>query len=347
VIVRRYCSLSARAAREPLAGTASHGRGCIVFAYPKRLWHRNALASEGLPKALTNAFAHAQEQLDVVTRFVSPDRAMGGGAPRGGVRGAEPWSGSEEESSTSERRRGPGAASPRAAPEARTTEAESTEITFYPAGMRFEDVPLEAAADVVMGYVRGTLTSPRIAPRPMLLVCTHGQRDRCCARFGLALTRALEACDARERVEVREASHLGGDRFAPTVLVLPSGHMYGHLTPDDAPALLRAALGGPPLLPRFRGSFWREPLEQLADVAAFGLSREGEPPPTLSTIEVADLDDTHSELSFRAHWPDRSQALRVRCLHEHRRVHGDCRALDTGRTGGVDTWRIVEVRVPD
>lgn len=295
MIERRYCSLIARDAREPLAGTASHGRGCIVFAYPKRLWHRNALASEGLPEALTNAFAHAQEQLDVVTRFVSHDRA------------------------------------------------DSTSITFYPAGTRFEDVPLEAAADVVMGYVRGTLTSPLVAPRPMLLVCTHGQRDRCCARFGLALTRALDASALRDRVEVREASHLGGDRFAPTVLVLPSGHMYGHLTPDDAPALLAAALGGPPLLPRFRGSFWREPLEQLADVAAFGLSREGEPPPALSTIEVADLDDTHSELSFRASWPDRTHALVVRCARERRRVHGDCRALDTARTGGVDAWRIEHV----
>jgi hypothetical protein len=119
--------------------------------------------------------------------------------------------------------------------------------------------------------------------------------------------------------------------------------MYGHLTPDDAPALLRAALGGAPLLSRFRGSFWREPLEELADVAAVGLSRDGEPPPTISTIEVADLDDTHSELSFRASWPDRTQTLRVRCVLEHRRVHGDCRAVHTARTGGVDAWRIERV----
>jgi hypothetical protein len=33
----------------------------------------------------------------------------------------------------------------------------------------------------------------------------------------------------------------------------------------------------------------------------------------------------------------------VRCARERRRVHGDCRALDTARTGGVDAWRIEHV----
>jgi len=50
---------------------------------------------------------------------------------------------------------------------------------------------------------------------------------------------------------------------------------------------------------------------------------------------------------FRAHWPARSQALRVRCALEHRRVHGDCRAADADRTGGVDTWRIEHVEAAE
>lgn len=294
-----YCSVIAAAAKEPLAGTASHGRGCLVFAYPKRLWGRNALSSEGLPAALVEAFADIQERLDVVTRFVASESA------------------------------------------------ETTELTFYPAGMRFSDVPIEAAADVIRGYVDGSLTRGEIAARPMLLTCTHGQRDRCCARFGLALMDAMRACEGVDAIDVREASHLGGDRFAPTVLVLPSGHMYGHLTPDDAPRLIEAALGGPPLLARFRGSFWRDVREQLADVAAFGLSRDGEPPPTLSSIDVKDLDDDHSELAFRATWTDRSQELRVCCVRERRRVVGDCRAADEQRTGGVDAWRIEDVQIED
>ena len=299
MIERRYCSLIARDAREPLGGTASHARGCIVVAYPKRLWGRNALASEGLPKALVDALGYAQQRLDVITRFVAHDRT------------------------------------------------DVTEITFYPAGMRFESVRIEDAADVVSGYVRGTLTSGAIATRPMLLVCTHGQRDRCCARFGLALTRALDACEEREHVDVREASHLGGDRFAPTVLVLPSGHMYGHLTPDDAPALLCAARGGEPLVPRFRGSLWLDPLEQLAEVAAFGLPRLGGVTPTLSSLTARELDEARAELAFRATWGTETRELVVRCKREHRRVHGDCHAADSSRWGGVDAWRIEDVRTSE
>ncbi|MBN8610893.1 MAG: sucrase ferredoxin [Deltaproteobacteria bacterium] len=290
-----YCSLLAAAAREPLAGTASHGRGCIVVAYPKRLWGPNVLSAEGLPVALVDALVDAQERFDVVTRFVAGDSA------------------------------------------------ERTEITFYPAAVRFSDVPIEAAADVVTGYVSGSLTRGELVTRPMLLTCTHGQRDRCCARFGLALMDAMRACENVGAIDVREASHLGGDRFAPTVMILPSGHVYGHLTPEDAPLLIEAARGGAPLLARFRGSFWRDVRAQLADVAAFGLSREGEAPPTLSSIDVTELDDTHSELSFRASWADRSQAVRVRCVREHRRVYGDCRAADAKRTGGLDAWRIENV----
>jgi hypothetical protein len=288
--------LVARDAAEPLAGTASHARGCIVFAYPKRLWHRNALASAGLPDALLEAFAEA-EGLDVVTRFVSHERA------------------------------------------------DATEITFYPQGVRFSDVRLEDAAGVITGYLRGERTDGVIAPRPTILVCTHGQRDRCCARFGLALVRALEACEGVERVEVREASHLGGDRFAPTAMIVPSGHVYGHLVPDDAPSLLRAALGGEPLLARFRGSFWREPREQLAEVAAFGLPRLGGHTPTLSPIEAEALDDTHAVLRCHATWGQETRELAVRCVREERRVFGDCRALEAHRTGGVEAWRIEEVRV--
>ena len=52
-------------------------------------------------------------------------------------------------------------------------------------------------------------------------VCTHGKRDVCCATSGrgYALARQAAAPDAH----VRECSHLGGHRFAPTCLFLPPG----------------------------------------------------------------------------------------------------------------------------
>ncbi|MGB1276239.1 MAG: sucrase ferredoxin, partial [Nannocystaceae bacterium] len=61
-----------------------------------------------------------------------------------------------------------------------------------------------------------------------LFVCTNGQRDRCCAKFGLQLFRALAAL---EPTQVWQTTHIGGHRFAPTLVSLPDGYCYGHLDP--------------------------------------------------------------------------------------------------------------------
>ena len=58
---------------------------------------------------------------------------------------------------------------------------------------------------------------------PLLLVCAHEQRDPCCGLDGQALLDALAGPD------VFACSHLGGHRFAPTAMVLPTGYVYGHL----------------------------------------------------------------------------------------------------------------------
>lgn len=71
----------------------------------------------------------------------------------------------------------------------------------------------------------------------LLLVCTHGKKDWCCALRGRPVVAALAALDPDP---VWECSHLGGDRFAATALSLPSGITHGRLSPDDAPALLAA-----------------------------------------------------------------------------------------------------------
>ena len=65
---------------------------------------------------------------------------------------------------------------------------------------------------------------------PRYFVCTNGQRDLCCARFGLPLYNRL-----REHVGERvwQVTHLGGHRFAPNVLVLPQGVLYGRVGTED------------------------------------------------------------------------------------------------------------------
>ncbi len=60
------------------------------------------------------------------------------------------------------------------------------------------------------------------------LVCTHAGRDGCCGRDGRPVAAALAQLRPGH---VWECSHLGGHRFAANVLVLPSGTLYGRVTP--------------------------------------------------------------------------------------------------------------------
>lgn len=85
--------------------------------------------------------------------------------------------------------------------------------------------------------------SPGLEPHaePVFLVCAHGRHDPCCAERGRPLCRALATVAPQHTWEV---SHIGGDRFAPNVLVLPYGLYYGRLDVDDAEPFARGHLDG-------------------------------------------------------------------------------------------------------
>jgi hypothetical protein len=86
---------------------------------------------------------------------------------------------------------------------------------------------------------------------PLFVVCTHGKRDRCCAKFGRPLYDALRyETDLRN---VWQSTHVGGDRFAGNVVVLPHGLYYGRVEPDDVEAVLEAQAAGRIDLEHYRG----------------------------------------------------------------------------------------------
>jgi hypothetical protein len=110
-----------------------------------------------------------------------------------------------------------------------------------------------------------------VVPDPMLLICTHGRRDRCCAVDGRALARAVLGTG---ETDVWECTHLGGHRFAPTALVLPTGYVYGRLDVTGAAAALKAAAAGEVETAQCRGrTTWTAPgqVAELAVRAATGL----------------------------------------------------------------------------
>ena len=66
---------------------------------------------------------------------------------------------------------------------------------------------------------------------PLWLVCTNGRRDLCCAADGRPVATALAG---RWPEATWETTHLGGHRFAATLLALPSGVALGRLDPAAA-----------------------------------------------------------------------------------------------------------------
>jgi hypothetical protein len=96
----------------------------------------------------------------------------------------------------------------------------------------------------------------------VLLVCTHGRREVCCAQFGRPVARALAA---EFGPMVWETTHVGGDEFAANVVVLPSGAYFGRMTPKEAVALVRRALDGDLDANHYRGTAGQPAPVQAAD----------------------------------------------------------------------------------
>jgi hypothetical protein len=107
---------------------------------------------------------------------------------------------------------------------------------------------------------------PETVQDPLILVCTHGVHDTCCALRGRPVAAALAAQwpDA-----VWECSHVGGDRFAPTVVVLPDGFYYGNLDPGAALDVVRQHLSGKVPVDYLRGTARHAPPVQAAVCAAY------------------------------------------------------------------------------
>lgn len=76
---------------------------------------------------------------------------------------------------------------------------------------------------------------------PILLVCTHARHDACCALFGRPVYSALAKPYPKN---TWETSHVGGDRFAANLVILPEGLYYGGLDGDSAARVLSVHTNG-------------------------------------------------------------------------------------------------------
>lgn len=101
----------------------------------------------------------------------------------------------------------------------------------------------------------------------LLLVCTNGVRDRCCAKFGFAVYKEAARLqqDRALKLRVLQSTHLTGDRFAACAMSLPDGDLFGWLRADNVEEMLNAVSRQKPPPLHFRGNSYLDEADQIVD----------------------------------------------------------------------------------
>ena len=165
------------------------------------------------------------------------------------------------------------------------------------------------------------LEALRPAPAESItLVCAHGRRDRCCARHGSAVYRALRHRD----LDVWQTSHLGGHRFAACVVTLPDGLMYGRVRAEDAGAFATASARSEVAnLDLLRGRCVYDQPTQAAEVFA----RQSAAERSIHAFPwIGTTKDAAQEWTARFGAPSGEHAIRVRLEHTGIKRPASCNA---------------------
>ncbi len=193
----------------------------------------------------------------------------------------------------------------------------------HPTRSRLEGTTLHSLGDVLdldLGALRqqGSLGLPALHG-PVFGVCTHGRHDACCAELGRPVAAALAE---RHPEETWEVTHIGGDRFAGNMVVLPQGLYYGRMTPAAAVTVADEVRAGRLELEHLRG---RTCLAMPVQAAEIALRRRLDVTEE-SAVRVTgrSVEDEVTRATFRA--GDREYAVRVRTTRGPERSLLTCRA---------------------
>ena len=178
-----------------------------------------------------------------------------------------------------------------------------------------------------------------------VLVCTHGSRDACCARFGYQVYRRLrDEFASPDSLRVWRTSHTGGHRFAPTLIDLPEGRYWAWIGDGSLDSLI--AQEGPVegMIDSYRGvAAMGTAYEQVAEREAFrregwrwtGYAVSG------SVIEY-DEDNVTAEVRIEFNSPggDRSGTYAAQVKRLPDIVTEGCASAEVGKTVAADQYEV-------
>ncbi|MDN3525854.1 sucrase ferredoxin [Halomonas sabkhae] len=211
------------------------------------------------------------------------------------------------------------------------------------------DIPREALGDFIAALRRGddlAAWQPATVERSLLLCCTHGKKDKCCARFGFSTYKALAEAVRQHDLpfEVWESTHLGGCRLAASALLLPQLRKYGRIGDDDILPLLASEARDRPYLPCYRGDARLTPQHQCAQVAALEwLAARGLEADVRIEDGGAANDETDHDLVVEWHTERQAGKLTIRCQAQELLRYDTCADLPNGPSPSR-VWRATEVR---
>lgn len=222
---RTYCSDLTRLTGEPIGGTAPFADQFIFISWPKKLWNHDALESWG-----------------------------------GFLAGLKSWSKAKSQ---------PGRKITIRLLSKPEIETNRIHLFFYPQAKKVSEIEPYQIPEVLECFLEFQV-NPNLEWEPFdkeqFFVCTHGRHDLCCAKYGQIIYQKLrdEILQRELSLDVWEASHLGGHRFAANVMHFPGVHSHGHLTEDMVPAFLDAWEVRTIHAPTYRGCSYLEGKEQIA-----------------------------------------------------------------------------------
>jgi (2Fe-2S) ferredoxin len=188
-------------------------------------------------------------------------------------------------------------------------------------------------------YVDGNLFVGTPEPRTTILVCTDSRRDACCARYGFSTYKALTAIADPAMFNVVQATHLGGCRFAASLVVVPQRERYGRMTAGQVPAFIEALSRGEIFLPAYKGrTGMPEPL-QVAELAALRWAEthaHGTSSITLSADPLPSEPADGQDLTVHALLHGTALSIRLKAKSFH--VQGNCGVVAEGRGQHTLRW---------